>query len=240
MATRLLHIVNEARRDARVAMKVTKTPERPTVGLPGQTLDFIRYLAVGDRGSHQDMVAAFGETYGQELVDGDPEIDFEQVGRRIERTETVYLSSRGEVLHTSPQLMEFIYGPDGKVREERTPKDEPANVNDDAPVRWSGRKMNKSDVVRKFSFRRSMQLTHVDGLTYDFLFSMAQELADEGVMLLVGAGPSGREPLVFQENGAPYRAFLEGRVDGDRYMLMMHLSNLELRRPEPADVEGKS
>lgn len=231
MPTRLLHLVNDARRDARVAMKVTKPPERPQLGLPDRDVSFQRYLAATDRGLHDSLAATFGDEYGQELVDGDPEIDTEAIGRRIEKTETVYLSGRGEILHTSPQLLEFIYGPDGEERERREPRDEPANVNDDLPVRWTGRKLPKRDVVRRFGFRRTMQLRHVDGLTYDFLFDMARELSEADQMMLVGGGPNGRDPLVFQENGTPYRGFLEGRVDGERYMLLLHLSNLELKRP---------
>ena len=48
-------------------------------------------------------------------------------------------------------------------------------------------------------------------------------------MARLGAGPKGRDPLIFQENGARYQAFLEGRIDGPRYKLLLHLSNLELR-----------
>ena len=45
----------------------------------------------------------------------------------------------------------------------------------------------------------------------------------------------GVDPLVFQEEGRPYRAFLEGRVRGEEYLLLMHLSNLELKPlPEAA------
>jgi hypothetical protein len=29
--------------------------------------------------------------------------------------------------------------------------------------------------------------------------------------------------------GTPYRAFLEGRVEGDRYALILRLTNLELK-----------
>ena len=84
-------------------------------------------------------------------------------------------------------------------------------------------------------FRRTIQLLHIDGLTYDYLFAMAKELADEDVLLLVGGGPKGKDPLVFQENGMPYRGFLAGRVEGEKYKLLLHLSNLELRRPEGSE-----
>ncbi len=51
-------------------------------------------------------------------------------------------------------------------------------------------------------------------------------------MVLLGGGAQGKEPLIFQMNGTPYRAFLEGRIDGARYQLLLHLSNMELKRPE--------
>jgi hypothetical protein len=37
------------------------------------------------------------------------------------------------------------------------------------------------------------------------------------------------EPLVFQDGGKSYRCFLEGRVKENSYVLIMHLSNLELK-----------
>lgn len=233
MPKRLLHLVNEARRDARVAMHVTRPADPPRLGLPGRELRFRRYIAATDAGLDEVLSARLGSNYARELVDGDPEVDLEAVGRFIERTETVYLSGAGEVIHASPRVMEVIFGPDGSERERRDPQDEPANVNDDLPVRWTPRRMPRAAVVRRFAMRRTVQLRHVDGLTYDYLFAMARELAEEDAMVLVGGGKSGRDPLVFQENGTPYRGFLEGRVEGERYMLLLHLSNLELRRPAP-------
>ena len=84
-------------------------------------------------------------------------------------------------------------------------------------------------------FGRTYQLTHTNGLTFDFLFAMAKDLHEQQVLMLLGAGPKGVDPLVFQEEGRPYRAFLEGRVRGEEYLLLMHLSNLELKPlPEAA------
>ena len=56
--------------------------------------------------------------------------------------------------------------------------------------------------------------------------------APAGDVVLLGAGPKGVAPLVFQTNGSPYRAFLEGRVQDNAYQLLMHLSNMELKLPE--------
>ena len=80
-------------------------------------------------------------------------------------------------------------------------------------------------------FQRSLQLRHVDGVTFDFLYTMAKELADADVMVLLGAGQSGKEPRVMQINGTPYRWFLEGRSNGESYLLLLHLSNMELKLP---------
>jgi hypothetical protein len=128
--------------------------------------------------------------------------------------------------------MELIFGSDGAERDRRIPVDTAANVNEESPVRWTGKKLPLAAVACRFVLKRSLQLKHVDGLTYDYLFAIAKELADEKVMVLLGGGAQGKEPLIFQMNGTPYRAFLEGRIDGARYQLLLHLSNMELKRPE--------
>ena len=58
---------------------------------------------------------------------------------------------------------------------------------------------------------------------------MAKKLADADSMLLLGGGAKGIEPLVMAGGGTPYRAFLEGRVDGDKYALILRLTNMELK-----------
>lgn len=45
---------------------------------------------------------------------------------------------------------------------------------------------------------------------------------------------------MLQENGSPYRGFLEGRVDGERFALLMHLSHMELKRPAPKPKKTKA
>ena len=70
----------------------------------------------------------------------------------------------------------------------------------------------------------------MDGLTFEFLFEMAKKLDEKKSLILLGGGQSGKDPLIFQSNGLPYRGFLDGRVKGKEYQLMMRLSNLELKR----------
>ena len=84
-----------------------------------------------------------------------------------------------------------------------------------------------------------MQLQHTDGLTYDFLFAMAKDLEASQSLMLVGSGDKGTSPLIFQANGSPYRGFLRGQTSGKSYRLILHLSDLELKKPFVTTKEGK-
>jgi phosphate starvation-inducible PhoH-like protein len=77
-------------------------------------------------------------------------------------------------------------------------------------------------------------LKNIDGISHI-------ELDEEDVMVLLGAGESGKDPIVLQLNGTAYRGFLEGRVNGETFILLLHLSNMELKKPveKPAKSEGE-
>ncbi len=230
---RAVRLTNAAGRDTTVRYEATKTPPSPAQGRGGQPAKFRRYLAATEEGLHDALVGAHGENYAQALVDGDPEVDMESIGRAIEQTQVVFLASGGEVMHAAPELVEVLFAASGEERERRSPEDVESNVGAEAPIRWTNRRMKRADVVRRFVLRRALQIHHVDGLTFDYLHDIAKDLHESGEMVLVGGGDKGKSPLVFHTNATPYRAFLEGRVDGDRFQLLLHLSNMELKRPEP-------
>jgi hypothetical protein len=232
----IIRITNSAGRDGSVQAAVPARAPEVSAGLPGHTVSFVRYLATTEACRGEALSARLGEDYAQALIDGDPEVDTEHVGRSIGETNTVYLTAAGEFLHSPPSVVEVITLADGSEKERRTPVDIDANIDDEHPVRWTGRKFPIADAVRRFVFRRSLQVMHVDGVTYDFLHAMATELAKDQAVMLVGAGAKGIDPLVFQANGRPCRGFLEGRVDGQRYQLMLHLSDMELKRPAPKEA----
>jgi len=231
---RKLHIANAEGRDATVHYASLKAGNPPKKGVGGEEATFLRYLSTTLSGTHQALSERFGDDYGRQLIDGDPEVDIEQVGRAIGATHTVFLSSEGEVIYAAPEVVELIVGPDGQEKERRQPVDTPSNVNDELPVRWTGKTMPKSAAVRRFVFQRTLQLRHTDGLSYDYLFAMAKQLHDSGNVVLLGAGPKGKAPLILNVNGSPSRGFLEGRVLDGKYMLLLHLSNMELKLPQEA------
>ena len=230
-----IHFMNAENRDARVVFGSRIYKPSYKMGIPGREVRFMRYLAAGEMCIHNRLVETLGDDYGDALIEGDPEIDMEHVGRRIKRTETVYLNGTGEVRYAPPKFMEVIISPQGEEVERREPVDVESNIDAEAPVRWTGKQISKKDAVTRFAFTRTIALKHIDGLTFDYLYGMAKTLHESGKMVLVGGGPKGKEPLVFQMGGSPYRGFLEGRIDGDKYKLLLHLSNLELKRPAPKE-----
>ncbi len=235
---RKLHLTNAKQRDATVGMLTLKPKPRPHLGLPTMRVEYRRYTGAAAAGLHENLQAAHGEDYGQALVEGDPDVDIEYVGQRVGRTDRIYLSHAGEVLHHAPEEVELIINPDGSERERRAPVDVPANVTRDLPARWTGKRIAKLDAVRRFVLTRTVALQHVDGLTYDYLYAIAKDLHDSNEMMLMGGGDKGKQPLLFIPNGSPYRGLLEGRIDGERYMLLLHLSNMELK--SIAKKEGES
>ncbi len=185
------------------------------------------------------------EDVSEALVDGDPEIDVESFGMFLTETSRVYVSEEG-IVH-SVEEFEVVLNPDGTVRDRRPRKKEPQNVNTDVPLKWTGKFLKKSDAVKRFVFATKKQLAHVNGLTFDFLFDIAKKLHDQDSLLLMRAGENRDRPLVLYRGGRQYNAFLEGRVKGDSYCLILHLSNMELKRPamleetaEIADAAGSN
>jgi len=220
-------------RDASVALGGLKHIPSAVIGLPNERLTFKRFVSATRERSHEALEQSFGENYSQHLVDGDPEIDMEQTGLFIDQTQTIYLDGDGEALFVEPEVVEILFDPQGEEKERRVPIDTLSNVDTAAPVRWTGKNIPVTEAVRRFAFQRRLQLFHVNGITFDFLFEIAKTLHDTQSLMLVGAGDKGSDPLIFRANGKPYRGFLHGRVDDTRFQLFLLLSAMELKNPSP-------
>lgn len=233
MPAREIRITDDAQRDAKVFIESTRRAStRRTVGPDGKPIAQDALVKVPEKLHYAPLLARFGsdEALAEALAAGDPDVDLELTGRRVGPTDRVWVRPDGSILYTGRVLL-VVTAPDGSERERKDFVDVEATVDDEATLPWSGRLFPMDEVVHRFALTRKLQLRHVDGLTYEFLHGLARSLAERRALLFVGAGPGARKPLVFQRNGSPYRGFLEGRVDGTRYRLVLHLSNLELKRP---------
>jgi hypothetical protein len=228
---RQINLANEAGRDAIVAADGLERPLRVRwLDAAGRQARAERVLKATIDRDAESLAAKFGGPAGiaKALVEGDPEVDVETYGSLVTRTSRVWVDDRREIVH-AVQEVEIVRTPDGNEKERRPRQTTVPNTGVEVPLKWSGRYVPIDDAVRRFVFVATQQVQHVNGLTFDFLHAMAKELEERDALLLVGAGPKAAQPLVLQRGGTPYRGFLEGRTRGEEYMLLLHLSNLELK-----------
>jgi len=163
----------------------------------------------------------------EDIINNDPEIDFEMGGKYLSGLQRVYVNEQQKPVF-KVKKMEKIFSPTAELKEEREPKYNESNILDQI-VKWTGKMMPKSKVYNKLVFNKKYQIKHINGLTYDFLFDMAKQLSDKKSLMMLGGGESGKEPLVMNNGGKSYRGFLEGRVQDDKYCLILHLTDQELK-----------
>lgn len=230
---RILSISDDRKRDAQIEARSPARGEamRWTSKTDHAQLKLERLVKATEKTSHDALVRTYGTTdaLSKALVEGDPEIDLEHVGRRLGQATRVWVGATGQILYAA-RVLSVVMAPDGTEKSRGDFVDVEATVGEDQPpLPWSGRLMPAAQVVRKFALVRKQQLRHVNGLTFDFLFDIAKTLEKSQQMLVVGSGARGQLPLIFQTNGTPFRGFLEGRTQGESYLLVLHLSNLELK-----------
>ncbi|MEE9492481.1 MAG: hypothetical protein V3W04_03795 [Gammaproteobacteria bacterium] len=173
------------------------------------------------------------------LVSDDPEVNTEQFGRFLWNVSRVYIG-KDEKVTFRIQQNEVVFSPAGRFKERRSRQRDEANVDSEIPLSWTGNLVDKVEAIRRYVFSSKLQIVHINGLTYDFLFGMAKELAESKSLMLLGGGKKGKSPLVFRRGSTPYRGFLEGRVKDNGYILLLHLSNAELKFPVKKQKADKS
>lgn len=227
---RKINISNDAKRDAEVAFGTNFKRPTPVYKTANGSVGINeRRLKSTMSTTDAALIAAHGDALADALINGDPEIDMERIGLKLEGMKRVYITSQQKVAY-GVTLNEHVYLADGTEKEVRPESSTMANIAlNGMPLRWTGKLIPKDKAMRMFMFKKSYQVQHVNGLTFDFLFDMAKKLADANAMMLVGGGAKGNEPLVMSNGGTPYRAFLEGRVEGNTYALILRLTNLELK-----------
>ena len=226
---RKIHISDSNSKNTFVHFTPIKAPANPIRAFGKQKVFSKRLIISGENNDYENLFSKYQERLPEILLNEDPELDLELIGRPIEKTNTVFINKENEIMKIAPNWVELIFDKDGNEKEKRIPEDRLSNITDEIPIRSTKMKLKRKDAVKKFVFSRTLQLWHSDGLTFEFLFNIAKELDENDEMMLVGSGEKGREPLIFQNNGLPWRAFLEGRIQDDSYALLMRLSNLELK-----------
>lgn len=229
-----INLTNNKGRDAQVMAESVRIPVRIRwLDARDRQVSSVRILKGTIDRDYEALLARAGapDRIGDELIAGDPEIDFETAGGFLRDTSRVFVNSERQIVHSVTQI-EIVRNPDGTEKLRRPKKLQTPNVSAGQPLLWSGKLLPKNEVYNKFAIINKLQIVHINGLTYDFLHGIAKELEKANSLLVVGAGPKSNQPLILRRGAVPYRGFLEGRTRGDEYCLLLHLSNIELKAPE--------
>ncbi len=208
-----IHLENAARRDAEVEI-INISPSRRVRAVDPATGQDVKTVRLMLTTASQKAVEAFT---AESIINADHEIS-DVAGVPTGETQTVYVNGDGEVVAVG--LTEVKCAPDSAVLSRAPYK--PNEVTDRLP--W-GALIPLSDAVRRFAFCGAVQITHRDGLTFDFLYDIAKKLADTQSMLFI-------KRVVLRHDGTAYKGFLEGRIEGKyakKYALILHLSQMELK-----------
>lgn len=227
---RKINLSNDTKRDAEVAFGSNfRRQAAQYKTATGSSIKNERRLRTTMDTTDNALVEKYGDTLTDALINGDPEVDMERMGLKLEGLKRVYITPSQKVAY-GITINEHVFLPDGTEKEVRPESSTEANIAvAGVPLKWTGKLIPKDKAMRMFVFKKSYQVQHINGLTYDFLYDMAKKLAEANAMMLIGGGAKGNEPLVMSNGGTSYRAFLEGRINGDSYALILRLTNLELK-----------
>jgi hypothetical protein len=228
---RSINIANEKKRDARVSFEGHRYKRDITYvlddGTPRKTVKVLKTTINEHLSSLQDQFESLTDI-ANAIIESDPEINPEVTGMMLDNTKKLFISQDNKIVY-GVDLFEVSKTPDGEEKDRQFYERQQANVNSEIPVRCTGKRIPKDKAIKMFVFSRKYQMKHVNGLTFDFLFDIAKSLHEDNSLMLIGGGSKGNEPLVLYQGGMPYRGFLEGRVKGDKYCLILHLTQLELK-----------
>lgn len=231
---RYIKIEDENKRDAEITFKSVSGKSTVYLALESgekpenkrvikSTSNFTLEKLIGKSDPSQDDFDSFSE----KLLEEDSEMDFELFGKYVDKLDRVFTNKHHEPVY-NVNLVEKVYDPNGELISERDPVYQLSNISGDSVIKWTGKYIPKSKIYNKVVFRSKIQIKHINGLTFDFLFNIAKQLYDKESFMMLGGG-KGNEPLIFNDGGKPYRGFLEGIIKGESYCLILHLSNQEFK-----------
>ena len=231
VALKEIHIANEKKRDANVRFVSLIKESDPKFAYKGKSIKNSRLLISSDETSEDNLIKKFKNKLAQKILEEDVDLDIEYAGKYIGDIDRILFNSKNEILYTPPKIKEVVFNKEGKEIKKQNPKEIVPNVRDDTPpLKWTGKFFKRGEILKKFVITKSIQLRHVDGLTFEFLYDMAKTLNNKKSLMFIGGGKSGKDPLIFQTNGNPYRGFIDGRIKKNQYQLILRLSNMELKK----------
>jgi len=171
------------------------------------------------------------ENLAEKLKDSDFEIDMELAGNIVNKTSRITVSEDLEPVYNY-SMHDVVILPDG-TKKERDHSPTVGNINTTIPVRITDELFDPQELMFEYLFRKSYYLVHYDGVTYKFLYEIAEHLHDAKKFARVDTfnpETKKREPLVLSDGGRKFpRAYISGTIQGEQYRLVLYLSDQELK-----------
>jgi len=171
------------------------------------------------------------EDLGEKIKKADVDIDIELAGKKVHHTSRITVTEDLEPVYDY-SIYDMLTLPDGTVKE-RPHMETIGNINISIPVRITDELEDPKDLMLEYVFRKSYYITHYDGVTYKFLYEIAEYLHQTKKFARVDTfnpETKKREPLILTDGGRKFpRAYLSGTVKGKKYRLVLFLSDQELK-----------
>lgn len=236
-----IHITNEdPKHNARVlAFNRYKKPELIKKSIEGKNITNINLLLHIPENEFINKLKD-DEDLLNEFLENDSDVDLEITGKKLGRTSTILLTEGKELCYN---FTEYEIKKDRKGNEipceicdrihceHRIKKQIYGNVNDEkSPMIWiKSYMLDKREALKIWSFDRSYQIVHTNGITYDFLYNMAKVLHDENKVVFIAPIIEKKpQKLVIRTGQLPFYGWLEGRIMDDKYALILHGSSFKI------------
>jgi hypothetical protein len=219
--------------DAELELSPTHSPKRTYLRTKYNTpVTHQRFIEFSK--SHRDELILQQDNLIETLSKKDDEIDINLLGKLVNNTSYITVNKDLEPVYNFT-LIDKLQQPDGSIQE-RPHQRTLSTINSDIPVIITEKLYDPEELMLNYIFRKSYYITHYDGVTFKFLFDIAKWLSEEGKFAEVEAfniETKKRDAIVLVDGGRKYpRGFLEGIVNNNRYCLILHLTDQELKLPE--------
>lgn len=171
------------------------------------------------------------------LKDNDKEINFEECGRHIKDLRIVTVDQ-----NYTPVFNYKLVKKKEEISKDYFPTKANVNVEKMPLILLYKDLTSKKEAFEKYIFTKNYYIKQMNRNQYKDLYFLAEKLANSNKMMRVKALSESMEELnpkikgnaiIIKGSGKPYPiAFIEGRIEGDKYALILHLAFRESKIPE--------
>jgi len=170
-----------------------------------------------------------------ELQETDDDIDMEECGRYIEKKRKIVVDDNHNIVFNY-RMIKKLTSPEG-LEKEKIFDETIANINiADNPLIISNKNwVSKEELFKKYIFNKNYFIKHLNREQFDSLYKLAEVIAYD-------REEKKRKPLFLLTRGKGYpKAYLEGRINNNKFCLILHLSDREFiltpKKPIEPDEE---